>query len=86
MWTQYGPFIAYDYQKMKFLTNSNISFPEFFPEWCHEYNNRIPDISLLQKEIDIFMENFDDEAHGKALKEKEMMQEDEEGWITVTKR
>jgi hypothetical protein len=32
------------------------------------------------------MEKFDDEAHRKALKEKEMMQEDEEGWITVTKR
>lgn len=57
-----------------------------FSEWCQEYNNRIPDISLLQKEIDTFMEKFDDEAHRKALKEKEMMQEDEEGWITVTKR
>ncbi|XP_021937758.1 ribosomal RNA-processing protein 7 homolog A isoform X2 [Zootermopsis nevadensis] len=55
-------------------------------KWCQEYNNRIPDISLLQKEIDTFMEKFDDEAHRKALKEKEMMQEDEEGWITVTKR
>jgi hypothetical protein len=71
---------------VKFLTNSNIPFPEFFPEWCKEYNNKIPDTSLLQKEIDTFMEKFDSEAHRKALKEKEMMQVDEEGWVTVTKR
>jgi hypothetical protein len=32
------------------------------------------------------MERYDSEASRKVLKEKEMMQEDEEGWITVTKR
>lgn len=54
-------------------------------KWCQEYNNRIPDISLLQKDIDTFMEKFDSETSRKALKEKEAMQ-DEEGWTTVTKR
>ncbi|GFG32983.1 hypothetical protein Cfor_09874 [Coptotermes formosanus] len=55
-------------------------------KWCQEYNNRIPDMSLLQKDIDTFMEKFDHEASKKALQEKEAMQEDEEGWIMVTKR
>jgi len=40
----------------------------------------------LQKDIDTFMEKFDHEASRKALQEKEAMQEDEEGWVTVTKR
>ena len=57
-----------------------------FPEWCQEYNNRIPDINVLQKDIDTFMEKFDRETSRKALQEKEAMQEDEEGWIMVTKR
>lgn len=74
------------YCKMECLKNSNIYCHQFFPEWCQEYNNRIPDISLLQKDIDTFMEKFDSEASRKALKEKDAMQEDEEGWTTVTKR
>lgn len=32
------------------------------------------------------MEKFDHEASTKALHEREAMQEDEEGWIMVTKR
>jgi len=40
----------------------------------------------LQKDIDTFMEKFDHEASRKALQEKEAMQENEEGWIMVTKR
>ena len=32
------------------------------------------------------MEKFDRETSRKALQEKEAMQEDEEGWIMVTKR
>ncbi|XP_069701614.1 ribosomal RNA-processing protein 7 homolog A isoform X2 [Periplaneta americana] len=55
-------------------------------KWCQEYNKRIPDISLLRKDIDTFMEKFDKEASRKAVSEKEAMEEDEEGWITVTKR
>lgn len=40
----------------------------------------------MQKDIDTFMEKFDHEASRKALQEKEAMQEDEDGWIMVTKR
>ncbi|PSN32634.1 Ribosomal RNA-processing protein 7 A [Blattella germanica] len=55
-------------------------------KWCQEYNKRIPDVSLLQKDIDAFMEKYDAEVNQKAQKEKETMEEDEDGWITVTKK
>jgi hypothetical protein len=32
------------------------------------------------------MEKFDSESSRRVLKEKEAMQEDDEGWTTVTKR
>ncbi|KAJ9589122.1 hypothetical protein L9F63_017581 [Diploptera punctata] len=55
-------------------------------KWCKEYNERIPDVSLLKKDIDNFMEKYDNEESENAQKEKETMEEDDEGWVTITKR
>ncbi|XP_067129576.1 ribosomal RNA-processing protein 7 homolog A [Centruroides vittatus] len=55
-------------------------------KWCTEYNNNIPNIEELQKEIDVYMQQYDE----KVEKEKQEAIEmegvaDEEGWITVSK-
>lgn len=58
-----------------------------FTEWVEEYNSRIPDVEALQKDIDQFMEDYDRRMKEKSDKEKDAVgQEDEEGWITVTKK
>ncbi|XP_063221180.1 ribosomal RNA-processing protein 7 homolog A [Bacillus rossius redtenbacheri] len=55
-------------------------------KWCEEYNARIPDPEAVQKDIDQFMEKFDLNAAKEAELEKQAMEEDNEGWVTVTKR
>ncbi|XP_067009215.2 ribosomal RNA-processing protein 7 homolog A [Anabrus simplex] len=55
-------------------------------KWYEEYNSRIVDPNSMQKEIDMFMEKFDAEERKKAQQEKEAMEEDNEGWVTVTKK
>ncbi|XP_047119030.1 ribosomal RNA-processing protein 7 homolog A [Schistocerca piceifrons] len=55
-------------------------------KWCSEYNMRIPDVDAMQKEIDDFMEKFDHKVAENARLEKQAMEEDDDGWITVTRK
>jgi hypothetical protein len=61
-------------------------FMWFVLEWCKQYNDRIPNTDHLKKDIDTFMEKYDAEVSEKAEREKKAMEEDEEGWVTVTKK
>lgn len=70
------------------LVLSSKELPTFsgLRKWCAEYNNQIPNPQCMQKEIDAFMESFDQESTKKSCQEKESMEADEEGWVTVTKK
>ncbi|XP_075224922.1 ribosomal RNA-processing protein 7 homolog A isoform X2 [Lycorma delicatula] len=57
-----------------------------FKKWCIEYNNRIPDPELMQKEIDEFMEIYDKQEENRTADEKAKADPDDEGWVTVTRR
>ncbi|XP_054288578.1 ribosomal RNA-processing protein 7 homolog A [Macrosteles quadrilineatus] len=53
-------------------------------KWAAEYNSRVVDASALQTEVDSYMATFD-QAEAERL-ESEKQTEDEDGWVTVTKR
>ncbi|KAJ8895677.1 hypothetical protein PR048_001013 [Dryococelus australis] len=55
-------------------------------KWCEEYNAVIPDPEAVQKDIDQFMEKFDLDVAKQVEMEKQAMEGNEEGWMTVTKR
>nr|CAD7464213.1 unnamed protein product [Timema tahoe] len=55
-------------------------------KWCKQYNTRIVDPELLQKDIDGFMKTYDQKANENDARDKQAMEEDNEGWITVTNK
>lgn len=57
-----------------------------WPEWCKEYNEKIPDPGELQKEINTFMEKYDSQEESRVAAEKQLVDPDDEGWVTVTRR
>lgn len=61
-------------------------FPILCSEWCEEYNTRIPDVKNLQMDIDKYMAIYDKRVEQQIAKEKAAGEEDEDGWVTVTKR
>lgn len=55
-------------------------------KWIDEYNSTILLPKTLKENIEIFMKQFDENAQKADKKEKALEQEDDEGWVTVTKR
>lgn len=54
-------------------------------KWVKEYNESIPDPEVLQKEINQFMSEYDKQTEEQKKQEQLAGEEDEDGWITVTK-
>lgn len=55
-------------------------------KWMEEYNNSILLHKTLKEQVEEFMKKFDYDSKKADDKEKELEQEDDEGWVTVTKR
>lgn len=55
-------------------------------KWIHDYNNSIYQPKLLKEKVETFMKKYDEQMKSAEKKEKELEQEDDEGWVTVTKR
>lgn len=55
-------------------------------KWIEEYNNAIVLPKVLKENVETFMKQFDETTKKADKKEKELEQEDDEGWVTVTKR
>lgn len=55
-------------------------------KWIEEYNNTIVLPKVLKENVETFMKQFDENTKKADKKEKELEQEDDEGWVTVTKR
>ncbi|KAM3958551.1 ribosomal RNA-processing protein 7 homolog A [Aphomia sociella] len=55
-------------------------------KWIEEYNSSILLPKVLKEKVEEFMKHHDKETDISEAKEKELEQEDDEGWITVTKK
>ncbi|CAH0584564.1 unnamed protein product [Chrysodeixis includens] len=55
-------------------------------KWVQEYNDSVLVPAILKKNIETFMSKFDADSQKAEEKEKELEQEDDEGWVTVTKK
>ncbi|XP_034236081.1 ribosomal RNA-processing protein 7 homolog A [Thrips palmi] len=55
-------------------------------KWCTEYNARIPDVNAMKEDVDSYMAAYDKKVQKEIEKEKAEGEEDEDGWITVSKR
>ncbi|KAK3914889.1 Ribosomal RNA-processing protein 7-like protein A [Frankliniella fusca] len=55
-------------------------------KWCEDYNSKIPNVKEMQEDIDKYMAVYDKKVLLQLAKDKEAGEEDEDGWVTVTKR
>ncbi|XP_075979173.1 ribosomal RNA-processing protein 7 homolog A [Anticarsia gemmatalis] len=55
-------------------------------KWIDEYNNSILLAKDLKESIETFMKKYDEESAKQEKKEKALEEEDDEGWVTVTKK
>ena len=55
-------------------------------KWVEEYNSRIPNVKEMQDDIDKYMAKYDKNVEQQIEKDKAAGEEDDEGWVTVTKR
>lgn len=55
-------------------------------KWIEEYNNAVLMPQTLKEKIESFMKIHDQQTIEAEKKDKELEQEDDEGWVTVTKR
>ncbi|CAG9089337.1 unnamed protein product [Plutella xylostella] len=55
-------------------------------KWIDEYNNSVYQPKALKQKIEEFMKQHDEETKEAEKKEKKLEEEDDEGWVTVTKR
>ncbi|XP_038223592.1 ribosomal RNA-processing protein 7 homolog A [Zerene cesonia] len=55
-------------------------------KWFSEYNQNVMKPKDLKESIEKFMQNYDEKVKKELEEEKKLEQEDEEGWVTVTKR
>ncbi|XP_053606346.1 ribosomal RNA-processing protein 7 homolog A [Plodia interpunctella] len=55
-------------------------------KWIHEYNNSVMNPKALKERVEEFIKTHDKENADVQQRDKELGQEDEDGWVTVTKR
>ncbi|XP_072947403.1 ribosomal RNA-processing protein 7 homolog A [Epargyreus clarus] len=55
-------------------------------KWVNEYNSSVLLPKVLKERVEEFMKTHDEKLKQIEKKEKQLEQEDDEGWITVTKR
>ncbi|KAL4719168.1 hypothetical protein ACJJTC_017592 [Scirpophaga incertulas] len=55
-------------------------------KWIEEYNSSILMPKVLKERVEAFMKKHDEETKKLEKQEKQLEEEDEDGWITVTKR
>ncbi|XP_047993437.1 ribosomal RNA-processing protein 7 homolog A [Leguminivora glycinivorella] len=55
-------------------------------KWVEEYNNSILQAKELKEKVEVFMKKHDEKTKKAEDKEKKLEEEDDDGWITVTKK
>lgn len=72
--------------KLRPLNSDNHQVSVGIKKWIDEYNSTILLPKTLKENIESFMKRFDEESQKQEKKEKELEMEDDEGWVTVTKK
>lgn len=72
-------------KKLRPLNNKDYNVKCGMTKWIEEYNKSILPVKAFKHRIDEFMKQHDQETVLAEEKEKQTEQEDDEGWITVTK-
>lgn len=68
------------------LNNENHETELGMKKWINEYNSSIVQAKNLKESIETFMKNHDEELKKEEMKDKQLGEEDEDGWIKVTRR
>lgn len=72
--------------KLEPINSENHTLKTGINKWIDEYNNAVLQPKILKEKIETFMKNYDEHAKQQEKKEKRIEEEDDEGWVTVTKR
>ncbi|KAJ1523025.1 hypothetical protein ONE63_002156 [Megalurothrips usitatus] len=84
--TEEGLEKALKWNQTLFLSSSEEPILCGVKKWMEEYNSKIPNVEMMQSEIDKFMADYDKKVAAQIANDKEAGEEDADGWITVTKR
>ncbi|XP_022191951.2 ribosomal RNA-processing protein 7 homolog A [Nilaparvata lugens] len=68
------------------LTSKDVTVPFGIEKWLEEYNDSIPNVDEMLKDINDYVGNYDMKESENKEKEKALGEADEDGWVTVTKR
>lgn len=68
------------------MNSKNHAIKTGIKKWIEEYNNAVLQPKALKEKVETFMKNYDDNLKKVEKKEKKLEEEDDEGWVTVTKR
>ncbi|VVC32323.1 Ribosomal RNA-processing protein 7,Rrp7A, RNA recognition motif,RNA recognition motif domain [Cinara cedri] len=68
------------------LSTQSAPVTNIITRWCKNYNGNIIDSKAVQSEIDVYMAQYDKMTSERVKVEKELIDEDEDGWKTITKK
>lgn len=68
------------------VNNDTYQLKSGLKKWIEEYNSSILLAKELKEKVEGFMKNYDEKTKQAEEKEKKLEEEDDEGWVTVTKR
>lgn len=72
--------------KLEPINSENHTLKTGLKKWIDEYNNAVLQPKALKEKVEAFMKNYDERIKKEDKKEKKLEEEDDEGWVTVTKR
>ncbi|XP_028042029.1 ribosomal RNA-processing protein 7 homolog A [Bombyx mandarina] len=76
---------ALQLSELKPLNSESYRIKTGIQKWIEEFNKEILQPKTLKENIEAFMKKYDSETAKEKKKEKKLEQEDDEGWVTVTK-
>lgn len=77
---------ALELKKLQPMNSNGHEISVGIKKWIQQHNNLIETPKALKERIESFMKDHDKKTDLEQKQEKELEKEDDEGWITVTKR
>lgn len=68
------------------INSENHAIKTGIKKWIDKYNNDVLQPNTLKEKVETFMKDYDEYVKKVEKKEKKLNEEDDEGWVTVTKQ
>lgn len=72
--------------KLQAMNSEHHAIKTGVKKWIDEYNNAVLQPKNMKEKVEKFMKDYDEHVKKAEKREKKLEKEDDEGWVTVTKR